>query len=60
MGPQVALNAPHCLLPHVIDKSHFYVMCDIAACDTPNMADHQKEIEDFGKNDDFWLFGYGY
>ncbi|KAH4311477.1 gamma-glutamylcyclotransferase [Parastagonospora nodorum] len=24
-----------------------------------NMADHQKEIEEFGINDDFWLFGYG-
>ena len=24
------------------------------------MADHQKEIEEFGNNDDFWLFGYGY
>ncbi|KAF2030078.1 ChaC-like protein [Setomelanomma holmii] len=23
------------------------------------MADHQKEIEEFGNNDDFWLFGYG-
>ncbi|XPS70567.1 hypothetical protein M3J09_002778 [Ascochyta lentis] len=23
------------------------------------MADHQKEIEEFGSNDDFWLFGYG-
>jgi hypothetical protein len=24
------------------------------------MADHQKEIEEFGNKDDFWLFGYGY
>lgn len=24
------------------------------------MADHQKEMEEFGNNDDFWLFGYGY
>jgi cation transport protein ChaC len=24
------------------------------------MADHQKEIDEFGNNDDFWLFGYGY
>jgi hypothetical protein len=24
------------------------------------MADHEKQIEDFGKNNDFWLFGYGY
>ncbi|KAF3001302.1 hypothetical protein E8E13_004992 [Curvularia kusanoi] len=23
------------------------------------MADHQKEIEEFGNNNDFWLFGYG-
>ncbi|KAF1840382.1 ChaC-like protein [Cucurbitaria berberidis CBS 394.84] len=23
------------------------------------MADHQREIETFGSNDDFWLFGYG-
>ncbi|KAE8854852.1 hypothetical protein PTNB73_10282 [Pyrenophora teres f. teres] len=23
------------------------------------MADHQSEIEAFGSNDDFWLFGYG-
>ncbi|KAH7399667.1 ChaC-like protein [Pyrenochaeta sp. MPI-SDFR-AT-0127] len=23
------------------------------------MAEHQKEIEEFGQNDDFWLFGYG-
>jgi hypothetical protein len=23
------------------------------------MSGHQKEIEEFGKNDDFWLFGYG-
>lgn len=23
------------------------------------MADHTKEIEEFGNNDDFWLFGYG-
>ncbi|KAF2187621.1 ChaC-like protein [Zopfia rhizophila CBS 207.26] len=23
------------------------------------MTEHQKEIEEFGKNDDFWLFGYG-
>ncbi|KAF1959049.1 ChaC-domain-containing protein [Byssothecium circinans] len=23
------------------------------------MTDHEKQIEDFGKNDDFWLFGYG-
>jgi hypothetical protein len=23
------------------------------------MANHQKEIEEFGNNDDFWLFGYG-
>ncbi|KAF2132782.1 ChaC-like protein [Dothidotthia symphoricarpi CBS 119687] len=23
------------------------------------MTDHEKEIEDFGKNDDFWIFGYG-
>jgi hypothetical protein len=23
------------------------------------MADHEKEIEEFGNNDDFWLFGYG-
>ncbi|KAF1936737.1 ChaC-like protein [Clathrospora elynae] len=26
---------------------------------TPKMADHQSEIEEFGNNDDFWLFGYG-
>ena len=25
-----------------------------------NMSEHQKEIEEFGNNDDFWLFGYGY
>lgn len=24
------------------------------------MSEHQKEIEEFGNNDDFWLFGYGY
>jgi hypothetical protein len=24
------------------------------------MSEHEKEIEDFGQNDDFWLFGYGY
>lgn len=24
------------------------------------MGDHQKEIDEFGNNDDFWLFGYGY
>jgi hypothetical protein len=24
------------------------------------MDEHQKQTEDFGKNDDFWLFGYGY
>ncbi|KAH7069322.1 ChaC-like protein-domain-containing protein, partial [Paraphoma chrysanthemicola] len=24
-----------------------------------SMANHQKEIEEFGNNDDFWLFGYG-
>ncbi|KAJ4345881.1 uncharacterized protein N0V89_012017 [Didymosphaeria variabile] len=24
------------------------------------MADHEKQIEEFGKNDDFWLFGYGF
>jgi hypothetical protein len=24
------------------------------------MSDHQREIEEFGNNDDFWLFGYGY
>ncbi|KAJ4319476.1 hypothetical protein N0V94_003900 [Neodidymelliopsis sp. IMI 364377] len=23
------------------------------------MSDHQKEIEEFGSNNDFWLFGYG-
>ncbi|KAJ4287318.1 hypothetical protein N0V90_012716 [Kalmusia sp. IMI 367209] len=23
------------------------------------MTDHEKQIEEFGKNDDFWLFGYG-
>ncbi|KAF3051972.1 hypothetical protein E8E11_009764 [Didymella keratinophila] len=23
------------------------------------MSEHQKEIEEFGNNDDFWLFGYG-
>lgn len=23
------------------------------------MAEHEKEIEEFGKQDDFWLFGYG-
>ncbi|KAH7408079.1 ChaC-like protein [Phaeosphaeria sp. MPI-PUGE-AT-0046c] len=23
------------------------------------MSGHQKEIEEFGNNDDFWLFGYG-
>ncbi|KAI4673184.1 uncharacterized protein J4E88_008796 [Alternaria novae-zelandiae] len=23
------------------------------------MADHQNEIETFGSNDDFWIFGYG-
>ncbi|KAF1912650.1 ChaC-like protein-domain-containing protein [Ampelomyces quisqualis] len=23
------------------------------------MSDHEKEIEEFGNNDDFWLFGYG-
>ncbi|KAF1975277.1 ChaC-like protein [Bimuria novae-zelandiae CBS 107.79] len=23
------------------------------------MTDHSRQIEDFGKNDDFWLFGYG-
>ncbi|KAF2468083.1 ChaC-domain-containing protein [Lindgomyces ingoldianus] len=23
------------------------------------MADHEKQIEGFGKDDDFWLFGYG-
>jgi len=23
------------------------------------MADHQKEIDEFGNSDDFWLFGYG-
>ncbi|KAF2634911.1 ChaC-like protein [Massarina eburnea CBS 473.64] len=23
------------------------------------MTDHEKQIEDFGKNDSFWLFGYG-
>ncbi|KAF2707481.1 ChaC-domain-containing protein [Pleomassaria siparia CBS 279.74] len=23
------------------------------------MTDHEKQIDDFGKNDDFWLFGYG-
>ncbi|KAF2797644.1 ChaC-like protein [Melanomma pulvis-pyrius CBS 109.77] len=23
------------------------------------MTDHEKQIEDFGKNNDFWLFGYG-
>ncbi|KAF2831109.1 ChaC-like protein [Ophiobolus disseminans] len=23
------------------------------------MSDHQREIEEFGNNDDFWLFGYG-
>jgi hypothetical protein len=25
-----------------------------------NMAEHKSAIEDFGTNDDFWLFGYGY
>jgi len=25
----------------------------------PNMSDHQKDIEEFGNNDEFWLFGYG-
>jgi hypothetical protein len=25
-----------------------------------NMAEHKSAIEDFGNNDDFWLFGYGY
>lgn len=24
------------------------------------MADHEQEIQDFGQNNDFWLFGYGY
>jgi hypothetical protein len=24
------------------------------------MSEHQKEIDEFGNNDDFWLFGYGY
>jgi hypothetical protein len=24
------------------------------------MADHKTEIEEFGNNDDFWIFGYGY
>ncbi|PSN69704.1 ChaC-domain-containing protein, partial [Corynespora cassiicola Philippines] len=24
-----------------------------------NMTDHDREIEEFGQNDDFWLFGYG-
>ena len=27
---------------------------------TTKMTDHEKEIEDFGSNDDFWIFGYGY
>jgi hypothetical protein len=24
------------------------------------MAEHKSEIEAFGNNDDFWIFGYGY
>jgi len=24
------------------------------------MKSHEQQIEEFGKNDDFWLFGYGY
>ena len=27
---------------------------------TLTMADHQNEIDTFGNNDDFWIFGYGY
>lgn len=23
------------------------------------MTDHENQIEEFGKDDDFWLFGYG-
>jgi hypothetical protein len=24
------------------------------------MAEHRSEIDEFGNNDDFWIFGYGY
>ena len=55
----IGTDLPHSLLPHVI---HNISMYDIATIFRPgtNMADHQKEIEEFGNNNDFWLFGYGY
>ena len=62
LPPANALHGPTIYCPSDKQALLRSLTCIITSCshslDT-KMADHQKEIEEFGQNNDFWLFGYG-
>lgn len=56
---------PHYLFPECPSNTPQASLSEICSeCPTNNarmaMTEHEKDIAEFGKNDDFWLFGYGY